>query len=314
MWSLFVTKVPFDKPATTYAEQISQLIDRGMIVADQELAKKWLVTVGYYRLGAYWLTFEKPPTNGQTRSKLFVTGTKFEDVVALYTFDRRLRLLITEAIERTEIALRTSWTYHMVNAHGAHAYLDETQFDFGLEFSQQLSRLAQQVRRSSETFVKHYKKTYYPPSMPPMWVVTELMTFGELSIWVENTLDNRIKGAITRDIGLGRLKIMTGTIQALSYVRNICAHHGRLWNRGLVKKLPKINNLAPSLLFIPARPNEVENSIYNVLTILAYLLRIQSPETSFAERVTTLLDTQPDFVLRGMGVPVDWKTRPTWAT
>lgn len=308
-----MTKIPFTKQATTYDQQIDQLTTRGMVIADRGLAERWLKTVGYYRLGAYWLTFEKPATNGQTRSKLFVNGTKFEDIVNLYTFDRELRLLVTEAIERTEIALRASWTYHMVNKYGAHAYLEPTEFIFDRDYHQQVNRLAQQFKRSRETFVKHYRKTYYPPTLPPMWISTELMTFGELSMWVEKTRDNSVKTNVSRDMGLGNIEILTGTVGSLSYVRNICAHHARLWNRRLVKRPPHIGTLAPSLLFAPMDSNVVDNSMYNVLTFLVHLLRKQSPDTSFAERVTVLIDSQPAFVAKGIGVPADFKKRPIWA-
>lgn len=307
-----MSKIPFAKHATTYTQQITQLTTRGMVIADRGLAERWLKTVGYYRLGAYWLTFENPPTNCKTRSKVFETGTKFEDIIDLYTFDRELRLLVTEAIERTEIALRASWTYHMVNKYGAHAYLQPTEFTFDLDYHQQVGRSAQQFRRSSETFVTHYRDTYYPPALPPMWIATELMTFGELSIWVAKTRNNAIKTDVARDMGLGNIEILTGTVQSLSYVRNICAHHARLWNRRLVKRPPHIGTLAPSLLFAPKGQNVVDNSIYNILTFLVHLLRKQSPDTSFAERITDLIDSQPAFVARGMGVPADFKTRPIW--
>ena len=307
-----MSKTPFTKPATTYAQQISQLIGRGMAISDTGLAERWLKTVGYYRLGAYWLPFETPPTKGQTRSKVFTQGTKFEDVIKLYTFDRELRLLVMEATERTEIALRTSWTYHMVNKYGSHAHLDPTEFTFGLKYHNQVSRLTQEIERSREKFVKHYLKTYDPPTVPPLWIVTELMTFGALSMWVENIRDNQIKTAIARDMGLGNIDLMKGTIQSLSYARNICAHHARLWNRGLVKRPPKLNILATSLTIEPARPNVLNNSMYNILTILVHLLRKQSPNTTFATRVTDLIDAQPAFVAQGMGFPADWKTRSIW--
>jgi len=303
---------PFNKPSTTYAEQLDKLTARGMTIADTALAERWLKTVGYYRLGAYWLTFEKPPAQGQTRSKRFVDGTTFEQVINLYTFDRELRLLVTEAIERTEIALRASWTYQLGNAHGPHAYLDPNKFEFDLDYHQQVNRISSQVRRSSETFVKHYRRTYYPPTMPPLWIVTELMTFGEISKWVEKTRENFIKLNVARDMGFPNMETLTGTIASLSYVRNICAHHGRLWNRRLVKRPPYLRLLSASLQGTRRNPNEIDNTIFNILTILVYLLRKQSPDTSFAERVIRLADTQPDYIRQGMGIPDDWKSRPIW--
>lgn len=104
----------YKKTATTIDEQLNLLKQRGMKCTDEHLVKLWLKTVGYYRLSAYWLPYEQPPVAGQTRSKKFYAGTEFEKIVDIYTFDRQLRLLVSEATERIEIALRTSWTNRMV--------------------------------------------------------------------------------------------------------------------------------------------------------------------------------------------------------
>lgn len=90
----------YDKPPTSVDEQIALLKGRGLVCADEALVRRWLVTVGYYRLSAYWLPYELPPPTGQTRSKTFAPDTPFESIVDIYTFDRQLRLLVTEAIER----------------------------------------------------------------------------------------------------------------------------------------------------------------------------------------------------------------------
>jgi abortive infection bacteriophage resistance protein len=113
----------FNKLPTTIDDQITLLIERGM-QGDQSLMRRWLETVGYYRLSAYWLPFEVPPTDGQTRSKQFANDLQFDTIVDIYVFDRKLRLLIMEAIERIEIALRARWTNRLALAHGSHAHLD----------------------------------------------------------------------------------------------------------------------------------------------------------------------------------------------
>jgi abortive infection bacteriophage resistance protein len=101
---------------------------RGLVCADEALVRRWLVTVGYYRLSAYWLPYELPPSEGQTRSKTFPPDTAFESIVDIYTFDRQLRLLVMEASERIEIALRASWTHRLSLASGPHAHMDPSLF------------------------------------------------------------------------------------------------------------------------------------------------------------------------------------------
>jgi abortive infection bacteriophage resistance protein len=83
-----------------------------------------LRAIGYYRLGAYWLPFEQAALPGQTRSKKFAAGVSIDDIMSIYIFDRHLRAILMEAIERIEIAIRSRWTNRLALAHGAHAHLD----------------------------------------------------------------------------------------------------------------------------------------------------------------------------------------------
>ena len=306
-------RLTFRKPSTTLEDQFKRLADRGMKVEDSELAKRWLSTVSYYRLGAYWLAFEETPSDGQTRSRAFKAGTQFEDIIDLYVFDRKLRLLVTEAIERNEIALRCGWVYELANAHGPHCYLDATLFDFGLGYAKQLAKLEARVAQSNETFIKHYLGKYDRPVMPPLWAVSELMTLGELSQWVAHTRDRALLKRIASGLGLPTHETMTGTFEAFSYVRNICAHHGRLWNRALVKRPPVVKRYRHSLVMSEDKGSGLDNRMYNVLVLLIALLNKQSPDTSYRDRLLTLLTTRTADQLRQMGFPKNWQTKAVWS-
>ena len=287
-----------------------------MVVESAEETKQWLETVGYYRLSAYWLPFEAPPKPGYARSKAFVEGTTFAQVAELYVFDRRLRVLTLEAIERIEVHVRSRWTYYMSHAHGSHAHLDHKLYEGGLNHAEQLVRLARSVEKSEETFILHYKAKYSQPYSPPLWAATELMTFGELSKWVQATKDNSIKSKLGHDLGLTTKEIVESVLQVLAYVRNICAHHGRLWNRRTVKRLPKIKRFKSDLLYAQdARGRQVsDNKIYNVLVVLLHLMERQRTDSSFRDRLLDLLHTQPPENLHSMGFPKDWANRPVWKT
>ncbi|MFU1479686.1 Abi family protein [Roseovarius sp. C7] len=211
----------FTKTPSSIEQQLQLLIQRGMDVGDHDTAKKWLETVGYYRLSAYWLPFEKPPANGNARSKVFESGATLSAVTDLYVFDRRLRVLVLEAIERVEVHVRSRWTYHMAHAHGAHAHLDHRLFSGFLNHAEQLVRLARAVEKSEETFILHHKGKYTDPYSPPLWSATELMTLGELSKWFQATKDNSIKSRVGRDLGLPTKEIVEGTLQVLALTRNI---------------------------------------------------------------------------------------------
>ncbi|WP_157215934.1 Abi family protein [Flavisphingomonas formosensis] len=307
----------YDKPATTIDEQIALLRARGM-QGDEALMRRWLETVGYYRLSAYWLPFELPAQADATRTKLFPDGTNFESIVDIYVFDRKLRLLVTEAIERIEIALRSRWTNRLTLAHGSHAHLDVTVFQSGYDHLALLSALAIRARESKEVFVEHYRRKYEEPFMPPLWVVTELMTFGELSRWLQATRDLKVKAAVAKDLGLPNREVLEGTLQLFSYIRNICAHHGRLWNRQTVKRLPLIKRFRQDLVISRVETDQgvqhqPANFIYNALVALAHMVRHQSGDTSFPARVAALVATRPDHQRRAMGFPQDWAGRPCWA-
>lgn len=286
-----------------------------MDVGDRDSSKKWLETVGYYRLSAYWLPFEKPAENGNARSKVFETGTTLNAVTDLYVFDRRLRVIVLEAIERVEVHVRSRWTYHMSHAHGAHAHLDHRLFSGALNHAEQLVRLARAVDKSEETFVVHYKGKYTDPYSPPLWSATELMTLGELSKWFQATKDNSIKSQVGHDLGLPTKEIVEGTLQALSYIRNICAHHGRLWNRRTVKRLPKIKRFRKDFVLVTEDGQEQnDNRIYNILVVLLHLMDRQATDSTWRDRLCKLLEAQSDTDRSRMGFPTDWRARPIWNT
>lgn len=305
--------VNYNKPATTIDEQVTLLRNRGMSFDDERVVRRWLTTVGYYRLSAYWLPYEMPPGHDQTRSKQFPSGTRFETIMDIYIFDRRLRLLVTEAIERLEIALRTSWTYHLSHQGGPHAHMNADLFESGWNHAKSIAGMANNIERSREVFINHYTNKYSNPYMPPLWAVTELMTLGELSKWISATADRRIGSAIAKDIGLPTRETLEGTVQALAFMRNICAHHGRLWNRRLVKRIPNVKRFKDDLsVNLNGQQAQPDNRIYNVLVLLARLLVHQSPETTFPKRLKELIESRTLEQQYAMGFPDDWKGRPIW--
>ena len=116
----------FSKPATSIPDQIALLSKRGMIIEDEVAARHYMRFISYYRLRAYWLPFEVPAEEDGDHA--FRDGTRFEDVLTLYIFDRELRLLVLDAIERVEIALRAQWAHYMAMTHGPHGYLDQSHY------------------------------------------------------------------------------------------------------------------------------------------------------------------------------------------
>lgn len=304
-------KAAYVKPATTIDQQADQLFERGLVVHDRERLLRELRTIGYYRLSAYWLPFELPAPENRARSKQFQDGTRHEDIVELYIFDRKLRLLVMEAVERIEIAIRASWTNRLALAAGPHAHLDPTNFTNPWEHAGKVAQLARNISQSNEVFLEHYKNMYDVPYMPPLWASTGSMTMGELSQWVAMTRDRSVRRHAADDLGLRTSEVVDSVLQVLAYVRNICAHHGRLWNRRRVKKFMLIKRLRSELIILGT--GEVDNRIYNVLVVCLHMLRVQSPQTSFADRITALMETISEGQRDAMGFPRDWRERVTWS-
>ncbi|WP_289172486.1 Abi family protein [uncultured Parasutterella sp.] len=112
----------FNKPHTTFSQQVDRLVQRGLIVKDIEKAKKQLEIIGYYRLSSYFFFLEEK-NNDNSRSHKFKKDATFDDAIRLYVFDQKLRLLVMEAIERIEVALRSSWAHKMSECYGSHPHI-----------------------------------------------------------------------------------------------------------------------------------------------------------------------------------------------
>ena len=303
----------YNKLATTVEQQIERLLERGLISPDRDKLEKYLSSIGYYRLSAYWLPYEEVPTNRKTRSRKFKPDTTFEKILDVYIFDRQLKLLAMEAIERIEIHVRSRWTNRFTLEHGPHGFMDDKNFSCSWKHNEMLHKLATRVSRSNEVFHQHYKTRYKQPYLPPLWAICQTMSFTELSTWYARTASNSIKHDVALDLGLPTKEVMEGTLEALCYIRNICAHHGRLWNRRLVKYVPMIKKFRADLS-LTSSENEATNHIYNVLVVILHMLSKQSDTTTFPARLKRHLETSADHERGLMGFPTDWRTRPIWSS
>lgn len=294
----------FTKPPKKFEQQVALLESRGMVIDDSERAKRYLSHLNYYRLSAYWLPFEE--THFPHR---FKEGTTFNTVLEHYIFDRELRLLLIDAIERIEVSLRTQWAYYLSHTYGPHAHLDRelhVSQRGRWEYGENITKLKNVVRQSSEVFIRHFDQ--YDEELPPLWVVCEVMTLGELSRWYANLKQRKDRNAIAKIYGLDE-KNLTSFLHHLSIVRNICAHHARLWNREFTFtwKLPQ--RKPPELYnnFNPAR----RRRLYNTLVMIAYLMDAINANT-WKQRMNNLFISHPEVKCKHMGFPEDWQERAIW--
>ncbi len=175
--------VPFQKPWLSHPSLVTLLQQRGLIVADVPAAEQFLSHLSYYRLSGYCLAFE-------AKRHEFTAGTTFDQIVAACQFDLTLRDLVTEALEVIEVDLRSAVAHLFGEKHGAFGHTDPTAFYRRFKHYEWLDRLRDEAERSSELFVLHFKETYNEFPDLPVWIVTEVMSFGGLSTMFAGMLKN----------------------------------------------------------------------------------------------------------------------------
>jgi abortive infection bacteriophage resistance protein len=294
-------KRPYQKPATNYTEQVEKLKSRGLLVSDDAEAAFYLAHLNYYRLRGYWLIFE-----ADTDGHQFKPGSRFEDVLELYLFDRELRLLLMDAIERIEVSVRSHWAYELGHRHGAHAFLEPALAADSTRWANNLISLSKEVKRSDEVFIEHLL-TKYEEDYPPIWAVCEVMSLGLLSRWYGNLKPMATRAAIASAYGLDEA-LLGSWLNHLSSVRNYCAHHARIWNRQFVR-IPKVPGKKPMGLSANFAPGS--RKLYNTLVILLYWMDMIAPAHSWRERLTALLHRHPTR-LPAMGFAPHWAAQPIW--
>jgi len=295
-----MSKRPYTKPATTFSEQVALLRARGMVVDDPADAAFYLQHLNYYRLAAYWLPFEE--NHGSHR---FKPGTNFREVLNLYIFDRELRLLVLDALERLEVSVRTQWAYQVGHRHGAHAHLEPSIAYRQDRWLTNLEALEKEVRRSDEIFIRHFTASY-SEALPPVWAVCEVMSLGLLSRWYANIKPMATRTAIASVYGLDQ-RVLESWLHHLTLVRNVCAHHSRLWNRefAVAPMLPQ----KPSVL--AAQFQARSRKPYNSLLILLHCMDRIAPHHHWRRRLIGLID-QHAIPVAAMAFPPDWKSKALW--
>lgn len=323
----------YDKTPLSVEDQASLLQSRGLTIADPARARHYLTHIGYYRLSAYCLPFEQPGAS-HARSHRFLPGTNFDQVLALYIFDRKLRLLVMEALERVETAVRSHWANALAVRHGSHAHMQPELFKCPWQHAADIARLANDLKDSSETFVAHYRAHYSEPYLPPIWATVETLTLGALSRWFKSTRDTTTKREVAKSLGMPTSEILEQVLHALTPVRNICAHHGRLWNRRFTLQLPIIKRLRAQMAIdqIPVEPNSANcnqcgtelpqaqqsvqqqpsRQLFNYLVVMAQLMGHINPRSSWLQRIAEHIHTATAEQQHAMGFPENWLQRAPW--
>ena len=229
---MMVIEMEYDKLGLDIEQQVQLLLDRGMVGDPNDMARK-LSLVGYYRLSAYWRIFRRE--DGDTCS--FIKGTHFIDVWDIYVSDRKLRLLMMDAIERIEIAVRSQIANHHSISYGPFGYAVEPDSLSCSPYERLdvLRHIRENVNGSSTEFIKNFRLRYGDfHDLPPIWMAVEVITLGNL-VALYRTMPSKIQKSISSEYDVSD-QVFSSWLFCLRWTRNACAHHARLWNVNLPVK------------------------------------------------------------------------------
>lgn len=312
------------KPPMSLVEHLVLLERRGMTL-DRREAERWLTVVGYYRLSGYWYPYRRLEAHG--RSDAFIDGTRFEDVAALYEFDRKLRTLLFDGLERVEVALRSALSRHLATL-GAVAYLDSSHFRDGFGHDRWLQTARSRVDRAARhnPAIKHHREVYGGDA--PVWVLMDVLDFADISRLYEG-LGVQAQWIIAAALGI-RIDLdalssrqsekarkthpLVRWFEQLSIVRNACAHHGRVWNRSFTPAATAGLRTVPGLAALPVGQSE---QVFGAVAVIGTILRACSPGSTWAQKMARLIREEglpiPGRRPAELGFPENWELLSLWA-
>ena len=280
------------QPPMTIDEQVENLKSKGLIVEDEGYAKKILNDISYFRLiKAYSLNLK--PKNGYYEGKV-----TFEQLVELYLFNANFRQIIFPEIEKVEINVRCRIANYFAEQYGVLGYLEVANFVNPKYHKSFINDIEEEIKRNSKAlFVKNFRDNYEGGELP-IYALVEVFSFGTLSKFYKN-MKNPDKKAVAVSFGIG-YKYLESWLESVSYVRNICAHYGRLYNAKLSK--------TPILYKEYSEVGIGNNRIYGVLLCLKHLLKNDSHWNIFIDNIELLFEKYPNVDINTMGFPKKWKT------
>lgn len=309
-------KTKYSKTYKTPEELVEILQNRGLVISDENKAISYIHNIGYFRLSAYlYPLLKEPKTDHQYKA-----SSNFNHMLDMYRFDRKLRLLCFNEIEKIEVGIRSIIVntgseffkdpYWITNSDNFRSikYFDKRsnkQVEFDC-FDGFIHEIDKDIERSKDEFITHFKVNY-TNAYPPSWMIAEILTFGNLSRIFKGIKNKSLQKKIAQKVGLSS-DVLESWMLALAGLRNICCHHSRLWNRVLplsvsVPKSTKYSWLSDSV--------DVSRTFYR-LCMIKYLLMSISPNTDFKSKLVKLLSDYPTIDILALGFIDNWQEQPLW--
>lgn len=271
--------------------QIDNLKAIGLIINDENYAREILNDISYFRLiKAFSLGLKFKNSN-------YDREITFEKIVNLYLFNSNFRQLLFPEIEKIEINLRCRVSNYFSCKFGVLGYKKSENF-LNQEFHKIfLDDIEFEIERNKKApFVKNFKDNYIDGEIP-FYAIIELFSFGMLSKFFKN-MKNEDKKAVAKTFSVG-YTYFESWIESISYVRNICAHYGRIYNA----KLSKTPILYSQYSNIGIR----NNRIFSVLLCMKILLGKNIHWVLFVQNLVALIEKYDSINIETMGFPDNWE-------
>lgn len=277
-----------------------------MLMKDEHRVENYLLNIGYHRLSAYIYPFYKSP-KGDLKLK---EGTTFEQVLTLYRFDKKLRILLFNEIEKIEVAIRSVLANIGCQELNDRYWITKPEYFANADkFNLTLAIIEKELASSKEDYIESFRQNFIE-DYPPAWMITEVLSFGNLNYIYSNIANNKLMKRIADYFGL-KPQVFTSWLTVLANLRNMCCHHARVWNR--------------DFMLNPAEPRKTSNAwidithidkkrIFYRLCIIRYFLASVSPNNNFNEKITTLLSGYPSIDIAAMGFDYNWMNTDLWST
>lgn len=259
------------KQFKTIEEQIEILKDKGLIINDYDKTKGILLRENYFFINGYRHIFMKDGEN-----KRFIDGATFDELYALFSFDRNLRNIMFKYLLIVENNLKSIFSYHLSSKYGYKEkdYLKMSNFDTNISKHRQvadvINKMKRQIRVNAKqhTATLHYLTNY---GYIPMWILVKVLSFGILSE-LYNILKHEDKIEIAKYYGINE-EDLSIFLPIMSNYRNLCAHEDILYNHKTQRGIP--NNIYHHKLNIPMYNEEYiygTNDLYSLVIMFKYML------------------------------------------
>lgn len=239
---------------------------------------------------------------------IFKVDTSFDKVLRLYRFDKKLRLLLFNEIEKIEIAVRNSIVNSGCEMTGDSFWMtDINNFYNTSKFRRTLCMIDDELSHTREEFIFNFKSKYENP-YPPAWILAEILPFGLMTNIYANIKDKKIKKHISQSFGLQPAPFESW-LTIITLTRNLCCHHARIWNRQ--------NTLRPTLpnrISLPwiKLPTDTLRTYFDIC-IIKYFMNVISPNNDMLDKMLSLFSSFPEIDLAALGFPKgDWRNEPLW--